>query len=83
MAMQRKKECFVLVFSDDGDPSREETAEALDHLKSFEAEVIVPGTIRVEGSRRAVEKSLSGLDQWQLASEKKFELNPPYKSQFR
>lgn len=78
-AQRRKKECFVLVFADDGDPSREETAEVLDHLKPFAAEVIVPGTIRIEGSRRAVEKSLSGLDQWQLSSEKILEFNPPYK----
>lgn len=78
-AQRKKKECFVLVFADDGDPSREETAQALDHLRPFAAEVIVPGTIRVEGARRDVEKSIHALEQWHLSSEKWLTTNPPIK----
>lgn len=82
-AQSKKNESYVLVYSDDHDPSREETAEALDHLKPLPAEEVIPGTIRVVGSRRDVEKCMGELEQWQLSSEKVFRLNPPYKSQLR
>ena len=84
MAMENKRnECFVLVYSDDRDPSREETAEALDHLRPLRPEEIVPGTIRVKGTLSEVRKYIGQLDQWKLAQEKIFTLNPPHKAQLR
>ncbi|WP_199259945.1 hypothetical protein [Paracoccus binzhouensis] len=79
--MQRKQdESFVLVYSDDRDPSREETAEALDQLKPLTAEEVIPGTIRVTGPRREVEKCMGALDHWRLSREKIFRLDPPCKA---
>lgn len=84
MKVQRKNPpSCVLVYSDDRDPSREETAHALDHLKPLPAEEIVPGTIRVKGSLNEVRKYLGGLADWQLSQEKIFSLNPPHKAQLR
>lgn len=75
----RQDESFVLVFSDDRDPSREETARALDQLKTLSAEEIIPGTIRVTGSRHEVEKCAGALLLWRLSTEKLFKLDPPWK----
>ncbi|TWI37139.1 hypothetical protein [Paracoccus sulfuroxidans] len=84
MTAQRKRnENFVLVYSDDRDPSREETAEALDQLKPLPAEEVIPGTIRVTGKRSDVEKCMSHLHQWRMSTEKLFKLNSPYKPQLR
>ncbi|MFC3570248.1 hypothetical protein [Paracoccus sp. TOH] len=81
MKVQRKQdERFVLVYSDDRDPSREETAEALDQLKSLTAEEVIPGTIRVIGPRREVERCMGALDHWRLSREKIFRLDPPCKA---
>lgn len=77
------KQSFMVVYSDDHDPSREETAEVLAHLKPLPAEEVIPGTIRVVGTRREVEKCLPHLRHWQLSTEKFFALNPPLKSQLR
>ncbi|QRZ12459.1 hypothetical protein JWJ88_07485 [Paracoccus methylovorus] len=73
----------VLVYADDRDPSREETAEVLDQLRPLRAEEVVPGTIRVKGSLNDVRKYLGELAHWQLAQEKIFALNPPHKAQLR
>ena len=84
MTAQRKKnESYVLVYSDDHDPSREETAQVLAHLKPMAAEEVIPGTIRIVGPRREVEKCVSDLTAWRLSAEKLFGLNPPYKSALR
>ncbi|MDQ7260703.1 hypothetical protein NM680_02695 [Paracoccus sp. PS-1] len=84
MKAQRKKtESCMLVYSDDRDPSREETAEMLDHLKPLPAEEVVPGTIRVEGSLSEVRKCVGDLAHWRLAQERIFKLNPPHKAQLR
>lgn len=81
MAMERKnRESFVLVYSDDRDPLPEETAQALDHLRPLTAEEVLPGTIRVIGSRHEVERCMGMLNHWRLSKEKLFKLNPPYKS---
>ncbi|MFC3526710.1 hypothetical protein ACFOMH_00900 [Paracoccus mangrovi] len=84
MKVQRKDTAScMLVYSDDRDPSREETAEALDHLRPLRPEEIVPGTIRVKGTLSEVRKYIGQLDQWKLAQEKIFTLNPPHKAQLR
>ncbi|KRW93595.1 hypothetical protein AQY21_24035 [Paracoccus sp. MKU1] len=82
-AQHKKSPSCVLVYSDDRDPSREETAEVLDQLKPLPAEEVVPGTIRVKGSMTEVRKCLGDLAHWQLAQEKIFRLNPPHKAQLR
>ncbi|MDT1062014.1 hypothetical protein RM190_09115 [Paracoccus sp. CPCC 101403] len=74
---------FVLVYSEAGDPTREETAEVLDHLKSVKAQEVIPGTIKVTGRQSEVEKCLDGLNQWELSSEKILAFDPPHKSQLR
>lgn len=74
---------YVLVYSDTRDPSRAETDQVLDQLRPLPAEEVLPGTIRVTGSRREVEKCIIDLGQWHLSTEKMFELNPPHKSQLR
>ncbi|MDE4618398.1 hypothetical protein [Sinorhizobium meliloti] len=77
----QRKESFVLIYSDDSDPSAAETAAALNILKRFAAEEIIPGTIRVIGDRDNVLKTVHNkLDHWEVSNEKQFELNPPYKS---
>ena len=84
MKAQRKSpESHVLVYADDRDPSREETAQLLARLKPLAAEEVLPGTIRVVGSRRDIEKCVTTLNQWRLATEKLFRLNPPHKSLVR
>lgn len=83
MKMERKTPSCMLVYSDDRDPSREETAQALDHLRPLPAEEILPGTIRVKGSLSEVRKYIGGLAHWQLSQEKIFSLNPPHKAQLR
>lgn len=82
-AQRKKKESHMLVYSDDHDPSREETAEVLAHLHPMLAEEVLPGTIRVVGPRREIEKCVSDLGTWRLSSEKIFHLNPPYKAALR
>lgn len=74
---------FVLVYSDVRDPSRAETAEVLDHLKPLPAEELLPGTIRVVGSRKEVEECMVDFTQWRLSTEKTLSLNPPHKSVLR
>lgn len=81
--LRKDQESFVLVYADDRDPSREETAQALALLQPFSVEEVVPGTIRVTGDRDRVVRSVHDLDRWQLSSEKRLNLNPPYKSQLR
>ena len=76
----KSNECFVLVYSDDRDPSREETAEVLDQLSPLPAEEVIPGTIRVTGPRREVERCTGALAHWKLSREKVFRLNPPWKA---
>ena len=84
MKVRRKDtESCMLVYSDDRDPSREETAEALDQLSPLRPEDIVPGTIRVKGTPNEVRKYIGHLDQWKLAQEQIFTLNPPHKAQLR
>lgn len=84
MKAQRKTtQSCMLVYSDDRDPSREETAEVLDHLRPFLAEEVVPGTIRVKGTLNEVRKYIGDLGPWQLAKEQMFTLNPPHKAQLR
>ncbi len=73
-------ESCMLVYCDDCDPSREETAEVLDHLKPLPAEEVVPGTIRVKASVNEVRECLGELDHWRLAQERIFTLNPPHKA---
>ncbi|QFG37214.1 hypothetical protein ESD82_13630 [Paracoccus pantotrophus] len=82
-AERKKTPSCMLVYSDDRDPSREETAEVLDQLKPFPAEEVVPGTIRVKGSVQDVRKCLGDLAHWRLAQERIFRLNPPHKAQLR
>lgn len=74
---------YVLVYSDVRDPSRAETAQVLHHLRPLPAEEVLPGTIRVVGSRKEVEKCLLDFSQWHLSAEKTLSLNPPHKSQLR
>ncbi len=81
MSVENKRnECFVLVYADDRDPSREETAEVLDQLSPLPAEEVIPGTIRVTGPRREVERCTGALAHWKLSREKVFRLNPPWKA---
>ncbi|MDO5703889.1 MAG: hypothetical protein Q4G49_02300 [Paracoccus sp. (in: a-proteobacteria)] len=82
-AQRQNIHSYVLVYSDDRDPSREETAEVLDHLKPFPAEEVVPGTIRVKGPSHEVRRCAGELTHWQLSQEKVFRLNPPHKAQLR
>ncbi|SMO94984.1 hypothetical protein [Paracoccus laeviglucosivorans] len=84
MKVQRKKsDSCMIVYSDDQDPSREETARVMDHLKPLAAEEVVPGTIRVKGTLGQVRKSIGDLAHWRLSQEKIFTLNPPHKAQLR
>ena len=81
MSVENKRnECFVLVYADDRDPSREETAEVLDQLSPLPAEEVIPGTIRVTGPRREVERCTGALAHWKLSRVKVFRLNPPWKA---
>lgn len=82
-AQRRTTQSCMLVYSDDRDPSREETAEMLDHLHPLPAEEVVPGTIRVRGTLSQIRRQIGDLEQWQLAREKMFTLNPPHKAQLR
>lgn len=82
-AQGKTTQSCMLVYSDDRDPSREETAEILDHLRPLRAEEVVPGTIRVKGTLSEVRKYIGEHEQWQLAKEKIFTLNPPHKAQLR
>ncbi|MDO5612608.1 MAG: hypothetical protein Q4G14_05125 [Paracoccus sp. (in: a-proteobacteria)] len=84
MKAQRKNiHSYVLVYSDDCDPSREETAEVLDHLSPLPAEEILPGTIRVQGPAREVRRCAGELAHWRLSQEKILSLNPPHKAMRR
>jgi len=84
MTTQRRHvQNWVLVYSEEHDPSREETAEVLDHLKSVSAREIIPGTIQITGSESEIGRCVDGLDQWKLSTEKIFNLNPPHKSRLR
>ncbi|MTH65646.1 hypothetical protein [Paracoccus shanxieyensis] len=84
MKTQREKiENCVLVYSDDRDPSREETAQALAHMQPLPAEEIVPGTIRVKGRFAEISRHAADLAHWQLSREKIFKLNPPAKAMLR
>ena len=79
----KSTENCILVYSDDRDPSRSETAELLDHLKPLPAEEVVPGTIRVKGSVKEVRECIGDLADWLVSKEKIFKLNPPHKAQLR
>lgn len=81
MAVQgRQDESFVLVYAEDRDPSREETARVLAQLRPLCAEEVLPGTIRITGRRHEVERCAGSLVQWRLSTEKLFRLDPPCKS---
>lgn len=82
-SQQKHPESFVLVYEDDGDPTPEETSATLEFLKPFEAEEVVPGTIRVTGEPTSIAAKAGDLEHWQLSKEKQFELNPPHKSKYK
>lgn len=82
-AHSKSPESHVLVFADDRDPSQEETARVLKQLQPLPAEEVLPGTIRVTGSRRDIERCVTALHHWTLGTEKLFRLNPPHKSLLR
>lgn len=79
----RGHESFVLVYDASEDPTGEETAEALNRLKSFKTEEVVPGIIRVVGPRVDIERIAGGLKSksWNLSEEKLLSSEPPNKSQ--
>lgn len=77
---QGVEDSFVLTYESLDDPSSDEVATVLRKLEPLPARTVVPGTIKVSGSKRAVERVVKTLDHWRLSSEQRLRSVPPTKS---
>ena len=76
-----KPSTFVLTYQEVADPAADQVAEALKQLDQFEAEEVLPGTIRVVGERAKVEAAARPLSgEWTISQEGRLSAPPPRKT---